>query len=100
MLVNAVLVVVLVVVPAVCAEEQLQRPAPRPVPPVPGSGEPGEPILQPGHGCGLQPGVWLHRGSLLQGDLLQLVRGQQLQGVPGGEQHHEAGRVLLRPRRQ
>lgn len=62
------------------------------------SSVPEESVLQAGDGRCLQPGVRLHRGGFLPGHLLQLVRGQQLQSLPGHQQR--LGREQLHLRQQ
>lgn len=46
-------------------------------------------LIHPANVQHVQPLLWVPRGRGLQGPLLQLVRGQQLQGVSGGQRHQK-----------
>lgn len=49
----------------------------------------GSPLIHPADVQRVKPLLWVPRGRGLQGPVLQLVRGQQLQGVSGGQWHQE-----------
>lgn len=47
------------------------------------------PLVHQAHVRRVEPLLWIPGGGRLPGPVLQLVRGQQLQGVPGGQRHQE-----------
>lgn len=49
----------------------------------------GAPLIHSADVQCVRPLLWVPRGRGLQGPVLQLVRGQQLQGVSGGQWHQE-----------
>lgn len=49
----------------------------------------GSLLIHPANVQLVEPLLWVPRGRGLQGPVLQLVRGQQLQGVSGGQRHQE-----------